>query len=176
MIAARSAARGLGAATLLAASLFCGAAHAAITFIGFGPLPIIGIRVGPPLGVATVSFNVPAAQVGSGIPITGTPVILIAALARFPASTPPPVFTISVDSSAPLTNGTSTIPMTEFSWTSQDGDIPSGTFQGTASQVIFGPATAAIVVTDQLTFSYANDRVFDVGTYVGQVTYTAAVP
>ncbi len=176
MIAARLAAEKLGAAALVAALLVIQPASAAITFIGFGPLPVVGIRVGPPVGVATVSFNVPAALVGSGTPITGTPTIFIAALARFPASDPPPVFTVSVDSSTPLSNGAATIPMTEFSWTSQDGDIPNGTFQGTASQVIFGPATAAIVVSDQLTFSFANDQVYDVGTYVGKVTYTAAVP
>ena len=37
---------------------------------------------------------------------------------------------LTVDSSIPLTNGAATLPFTEISWTSRDGDVPAGRFDG----------------------------------------------
>lgn len=150
-------------------------ASAQIFYIGFGA-PQIGIRVGQPTGVSTVDVNVPVNNIGDGTPIVGTPAVFVGAYARAPFSFPYPVFTMSVDSSLPLSNGSETIPFTEISWTSAAGDIPSGTFTGGNSQVILGPIIAAFVVTDTHTFEYANTDLIASGSYTGRVTYTAAVP
>ena len=115
---------------------FCSFAVATITFLGRGAPPVVEVRVGQPAGVTTVDFSVPANSVGSGTPVTGTPAVLVAALARHPA---PRVFTLSVDSSMALSNGADTIDFTEISWISTEGDIASGSFLGTSGQVIFGP-------------------------------------
>ena len=84
---------------------FAPLSHAAITFIGFGATPIVAVRVGQPAGISTVDVTVPGDQVGSGTPVVGTPPIFVGALAQAPFAFPFPVFTLSVDSSVPLTNG-----------------------------------------------------------------------
>ena len=151
-------------------------AFAAFSFIGFGAPPVVGIRVGRAAGVSTVRVNVPANRVGDGSPVRGNPPIFVGAFARHPFTFPFPVFTLSVDSSIPLTNGVENIPFTEMSWTARDGDIPDGAYTGSTSQVILGPIIAAFVVTDRHRFSYANTQVVSAGIYTGRVTYTAAVP
>ncbi len=156
--------------------LVCPLAEAAITFVGFAAPPDIAVRVGAPSGVSTVDFAVPAAGVGSGPPVTGTPGVFIGALARHPFTFPFPVFTLSVDSSVAMTNGTENINFNQISWTATEGDIPSGTFSGASAQVILGPLLAAFIVTDTHTFEYANSTVMAAGTYTGRVTYTAAIP
>jgi hypothetical protein len=107
--------------------------------------------------------------------VVGGPSVFVGALARHPFTFPFPVFTLSVDSSVPLTNGIDTIPLTEISWVATEGTIPSGTFNGTNSQVIFGPFIAAFIATDTHTFVYANNTVLSSGNYTGRVIYTAAV-
>ena len=122
---------------------------------------------------------VPADRVGDGTPVAGAPdSVLIDAYARMPNIVRAWMtqFIISVDSSMPLSNGGSTIPFTDISWTAQDGDIPSGRFQGVPGQVILGPTRAFFRVRDWHTFYYANDRVVPAGVYSGQVTYTISIP
>jgi hypothetical protein len=76
----------------------------------------------------------------------------------------------------PLSNGSGgSIPLTSISWTSSDGSIPSGSFNGTASQLLASfPSPARI--TDTHTFTFANDTLYDPGTYNGQITYTWSAP
>ena len=119
------------------------------------------------------------ANIGDGTPIQGAPgSILIEASARrttfFEA-----IFTqfvISVDSSIPLSSGSHTIPFTEIYWTAEQGDIPSGSFNGSPAQVILEPTSTLWQVSDRHTFYYRNDQVVPAGTYTGRVTYTAAIP
>ena len=152
------------------------AAEATITFVGFGAPPVVAVRIGQPAGIATIDFNVPANAVGSGTPVAGTPSVFVGALARHPFAFPFPVFTLTVDSSTPMSNGAETINFTEIQWVSTEADIPSGSFNGSNGQVILGPIIAAFSVTDTHTFVYANSAVIAAGTYVGRVTYTAALP
>jgi hypothetical protein len=154
-------------------------AHAEMVFIGWGAPAEIRLRVGAPVGITTVNHSVPATNVGDGTPIAGTPnSVLIEASARraniWQAFTTN--FIISVDSSVPLSSGGNTISFTDISWTAQDGDIPSGSFNGIPGQVILGPTTAFLQVRDWHTFYYNNIRIVPYGIYTGRVTYTAAVP
>ena len=153
--------------------------RAEITFILWGAPSEIRLRVGAATGVTTVTHDVPVANIGDGTPIAGTPnSILIEASARR-ANVIEALFTnftISVDSSIPLSSGSHTIPFTDISWTAQDGDIPSGSFTGDPAQVILGPTRTLWQVRDWHTFYYNNVRVVPSGTYTGRVTYTAAIP
>lgn len=155
--------------------LVINSASSNVSFIGFGAPAVVAVRVGQSAGVSTVDIDVPVTNVGDGTPVPGNPPIFVGAVARHPFTFPLPVFTLSVDSSVPLSNGVNSIPFNEISWRSAQGDIPSGTFNGSTSQVILGPVIAAFVVTDTHTFSYANSQIYSAGTYVGRVTYTAAV-
>ena len=146
-------------------------AFAKITFVVWKAPPEVSIQVGTITGVTTVTHELPASQVGDGTPITGTPEdVLIEASAR------PAGFMITVDSSTPLSNGTHTIPFTDISWTAKKGDIPSGRFNGTSTQVILQPNLGMQRVKDRFTFIYDNTRVVPYGTYAGSVTYTVSVP
>jgi len=129
----------------------------------------LSIRIG------TVTFNVPAASTGNGTPVTGSEAIDIRLVIRAPATAPLTGF-LSVDSSVPLSNGAGgTIPLTSISWTSSDSSIPSGSFNGSASQLLASyPSAARIEATH--TFTFANDTLYDPGTYNGQITYTWSAP
>jgi len=154
-------------------------ARAEIVFIGWGAPPELRVQVGAPTGITTVVHDVPAATVGDATPIAGTPnSVLIDAYARMPNFIRAwfTQFTISVDSSVPLSNGSHTIPFTDISWTAQQGDIPSGSFQGVPGQVILGPTSAFYRVRDWHTFYYNNTRIVPSGVYTGRVTYTIAIP
>jgi hypothetical protein len=134
----------------------------------------LSIRVGGG-NISTVTFDVPAANTGNGIPIAGSQQIDIRLVIRAPASRPLIGF-LSVDSSVPLSNGAGgSIPLTSISWTASDGSIPSGSFNGTSNQLLASfPSSARI--TDTHTFSFANDALYDPGTYNGQITYTWSAP
>jgi hypothetical protein len=81
-----------------------------------------------------------------------------------------------VDSATPLDNGSGgSMPTSEIEWTSDDGDIPSGSFLGLTNQPLAN-FTSSVQVTDTHTFQYKNQNVYDAGTYNGQVTYTWAAP
>jgi len=161
--------------------LFClvSPLQAAVYLIWFGAPEELYIRVGAVSGITTVIHAVPAASIGDGTPITGAPnQVFIEAWARqsnfWGALTRR--FIVTADSSTPMTNGTDTIPFDEISWTSQDGSIPDGRFNGTSSQIILGQTLALFGVNDQLTFVYDNTRLVPAGTYAGSVTYTVSIP
>jgi hypothetical protein len=138
--------------------------------------PKITIQVGSPGNkIDTVIFTVPNTKPGDGTPIEGSNNFAINLTIRATASNPLTAF-LTVDSATPLDNGHgSAIPAAKISWTTRDGEIPSGTFAGTSNQLL-ATYTSSVRVRDRLTFFYANDTVYDAGTYNGQVTYTWFVP
>lgn len=149
------------------------ASHISIT----GPPPQLHLAVGT-LGatVDTVTFTVPANVVGSGTPIAGSQTVLIEVAARRSGGSGGPTTVLLIaNSSRPLTSGTSSIPMTQISWTSTNGIIPSGTFNGTATQQIFSffAPNGTTRQEDTHTFIYANTGIYPAGTYTTTVTYTA---
>ena len=84
--------------------------------------------------------------------------------------------TLRADSSSPLTNGSTTIPFTEISWTAA-GNFSSGAFSGAAAQQLdqfTGPGNR----TGSYAFSYANNNYYPatVAPYNGTVTYTLSSP
>ena len=153
--------------------------QAAIYLIWFGAPEELYIRVGAVSGITTVTHDVPVANIGDGTPITGVPnQVFIEAWARrssfWGALTTR--FMVTADSSTPLRSGTHSIPFTDISWTSQDGSIPNGRFNGTSGQIILSDTLALFGVNDQLTFVYDNTRVVPAGNYAGSVTYTVSIP
>ena len=142
--------------------------------------PQIKIRVGGSGGnISEVAFTVPAAQLGDGTAITGSQTIRIQVQIRASGANPLTAF-LTVDS---LTNpleidnpgSTSTIPFSHISWTSRDGDIPSGSFTETVDQPIVDFVSSQRY-RDFHTFSYENTLDLEAGTYNGHVIYTWAVP
>jgi hypothetical protein len=143
--------------------------------IGHGSSSDYGL-LGPPAGqVDEVAFTIPAGgQVGDGTPIVGAPVIPIMLLGYSGVNRAN--YVVTMNSSAGLVNGRGDrIDFSEFTWTSQDGDIPSGQFDGSANQLLqqytgHGRRTRGIV--DYLTFSFTNTQIHPGGTYSGRVVYT----
>ncbi len=161
---------------VLAIALGCPLAQASHITIT-GPPPQLHLGVGT-LGatIDTVSFNVPAGDEGSGTPVAGSQSILVEMAVRRGGFIT--IAFVQANSSTPLTSGPNSIPMTEISWTSANGIIPSGTFDGSASQTVlflfaFGGGTRRR--EDTLTFSYANTTAPPAGTYQSTVVYTATV-
>ncbi|MGW8369133.1 MAG: hypothetical protein ACWGPN_10695 [Gammaproteobacteria bacterium] len=141
--------------------------------VGSGSLSDYGLP-GPPSVVDVVTFDLTTAQVGDGTPILGTPVIPFLFIGY--GGNNRSRYSVTIDSSAGLINQSGVrIPFTDFSWISQDGDIPSGQFDGSGNQLLqtydFRGRRARGVV-DYLTFSYANTDVYPAGNYSGRVTYT----
>jgi hypothetical protein len=151
-------------------------ALAAVITLNDKAKPKITIQVGSPGNqIDTVTFTVPNTTPGDGTPITGSNNITINLAIRATAANPLTAF-LTVDSATPLNNGHgNTIPAAKISWTTSDGEIPSGTFAGTSNQLL-ATYTSSVRVRDRLTFFFANDTVYDAGTYNGQVTYTWFVP
>jgi hypothetical protein len=143
--------------------------------VGHGDLSILGM-FGPPAGqVDEVVFTLPpGVQSGDGTPIIGTPVMPILFLGKSGGNQAN--YRVTMNSTAGLVNATGdVIPFADFSWTTQDGDIPAGQFNGSANQLLaqynFNGNRARGVV-DYLTFAYANTVVRPGGTYTGRVVYT----
>jgi hypothetical protein len=179
---------------LLAVSL---CADAATVVIGQGGGRLI-LQIGSNGGtVNQVNFAVPGANVGNGVAVTSTNVtpasptcpantVLIDAQARSQNNNPRTA-TLSVNSSLPLTSGGSTIPFSQFAWTSSTPGgggngclaapvtIPSGAFSGAAGQSLISLNTSSrACICAQ--FRYLNQNVVSAGTYTGRVTYTLAMP
>ena len=124
--------------------------------------------------ISEVKFNVKAGELGNGSPIRGNPPIRIVVANR---ATPNYSRTavLTVDSSIPLTNGAATLPFTEISWTSRDGDVPAGRFDGTSNQFLLSFPNS-FLIRDSHRFSYENTSILEAGTYTGRVTYTLSMP
>jgi hypothetical protein len=161
---------------LLAGLAVCHAcvALAAVFTLNGNAKESLSIRIGGG-NISTVTFVVPAASTGNGTPVSGSQQIDIRLVIRAPAARPLIGF-LTVDSSVPLQNGAGgSILLTSISWTASDGSIPSGSFNGTTSQLLASfPSSARIDETH--TFSFANDALYDPGTYNGQITYTWSAP
>ena len=157
--------------------LFQGSMAEAITFnLRNDATPRLSIRVGASNNISEVSFAVPAARLGNGTPVAGSPGIRIELRIQASGANPLTGY-LSADSlSNPLTNENgNTIPFSEISWTAQDGDIPSGSFNATTSQPLVSfPSSGRI--RDRHTFSYANTVDVEAGTYSGRIVYTWAIP
>ena len=146
--------------------------------VGHGLFRRFGLS-GPPVGlVDEVEFTLPAGVVpGTGTPVTGAPEIPIALLGYSGGGQAR--FTVTMNSSVALNDGGgNTIPFNEISWSTRDGDIPDGRFDGSAAQTLLTfdrswPRGRGVV--DFLTFSYDNDTVYAAGTYTGRVVYTIAL-
>ncbi|UCG72167.1 MAG: hypothetical protein JSV45_13095 [Chromatiales bacterium] len=172
---------------LLFASLWFSTAHAlrfsvrattpfVYVQIGHGDLSSYGL-LGPPASlIDEVAFTFPAGvQSGDGTPVAGTPVIPIAFLGYSGRNRS--IYRITIDSSAGLTNiNGDSMPFSEFSWVTQDGDIPAGQFNNSPNQLLFqysqrGRRRARGIV-DYLSFSYANTQIYPAGVYTGRVFFT----
>jgi hypothetical protein len=147
--------------------------------VGSGELSIHGL-FGPPEGqIDVVSFDVPTADAaGNGVAVIGEPTIPIALLGF--GTKKETNYVVTMDSSSGLVN-TQTgaqIPFSDISWTSQDGEIPSGQFDGSPNQLLSEynfHGNRAKGVVDYLTFSYANTSVYPSGTYRGRVSFTVTL-
>jgi hypothetical protein len=85
-------------------------------------------------------------------------------------------YRVTMNSATGLVSATgAVIPFSDFRWTTQDGDIPAGQFNGASNQLLaqynFNGNRARGIV-DYLTFTYANTTVRTGGTYTGRVVYT----
>ena len=143
--------------------------------VGHGFLSTYGL-LGPPAGqIDEVTFAFPGGvSIGDGTEIIGTPVMPIAFLGYSGGNQAN--YQVTVDSSAGLVSGSGdVIPFSEIRWTTQDGHIPGGQFDGSPNQFLQqynfrGNRSRGVV--DYLTFIYSNSIVPPAGTYQGRVTYT----
>ena len=160
------------ALSLLPALLGLAPVHATTFSIAPGARALL-VQIGTAGGtIDRVTFTLTAANVGNGTPVVGTPAVLVNVAARDTVSR---TVQVVADSSAPLTNGASTLSFTNISWTTSDGSIPAGTFSGGAGQLIVTfPTNFQLYNTH--TFRYANTQVLQPGTYTGRITYTITMP
>ena len=151
------------------------------------PAPSIYIAVGTyaPGGSATidtVSFPLGSQPVGTPVPQLEAPVLIEAAYFRATGLnfTRPWFMRVLMNPSPStgLTDGTNSIPWTEFSWTSSDpAQLPSGQFTGAADQQLVNVFTFTTIRREaSFTFEYANSAVYPGGTYTGRVTFTVTTP
>lgn len=127
---------------------------------------------------------------GNGVAVAAaTGAVPIYLRVRAPASVLPQQITVTVSSPANLTclSGCGTIPFSEISWTVTNpaaGDFVNGALGGTST--ILGPVTfngflggffgGTYLVTNNLSFAYANSAPRAAGRYTGRVTYTVTLP
>jgi hypothetical protein len=138
-------------------------------------------------GRPTVTFNVPAAQLGNGTPIVGTPTLEFEMSVRRPGGGGAPNLTATMTATAPaaLFSGANQIPITAISWTSVAiAGAPAGTTVIPNGSFVAGPQTIVTRTTTgggrfyaggALTFRYANTTVYPQGTYgPATINYTAS--
>jgi hypothetical protein len=165
---------------ILACALWSAIADAIIINLNNRATTRLSIRVGGGGNtISEVSFSVPATQLGNSTAITGTPDIRFRLQIRASGASPVTA-SLSVDSPASLENtdiaSSSSIPFSDISWVSRDGDIPSGSFAGTGPGQHIVDVQSSQRYIDFHTFSYANTATLEAGTYEGRVIYTFAAP
>lgn len=195
----------LAAGALLAAS---GCALAVVTFSNFtSGARNITLQVGSDnRTINTVTFDVlgtdiaPSAGPVEGVPGNGAPATspangILVVLTTRRRGNAPDVVRLTADSAGGLvcqtgvcTSNPVTIPFTTIGWTSYEvgggafsAGLPSGSFNGSASQTLFSttiPASSGtgIEVRNVLVFRYDNATLYPSGVYRGRVVYTATVP
>ena len=161
------------------------AARAETTIIGSGAAEIyVGAGYSNPT-LDTIHFRVPGAKVGDGSPIAGLEnqsrrSTLVDARIRAPRAYSR-IGIWTVDSSQPLTCatpascGNTTIPMNQFRWVSQGGEIGDGSFDGSTNQPLYSFPNSRYVYVFK-TYYYANDTIVPAGRYTGRVVYTLTMP
>jgi len=143
--------------------------------VGHGLISGYGMFGGPASLIDEVVFNFPAGvQPGDGTAVVGTPVIPIAFLGYSGSNRSN--YRVTIDSSGGLINGNGErMPFSEFSWTTEDGNIPGGQFDNSATQFLqqyaFRGRRGAGVV-DYLSFAYRNTQIYPSGDYSGRVVFT----
>ena len=138
-------------------------------------------------GTPTVTFTVPAAQVGNGTAVTGIPTLEFEMSIQRAAGGGAPNLTATMTATAPaaLFSGANQIPITTISWTSVAiAGAPAGTTVIPGGSFVAGPQTIVsrtttgggnFYVGGALTFRYANTTVYPQGTYgPATVNYTAS--
>ncbi|HSD96929.1 MAG TPA: hypothetical protein VLB06_07290 [Sulfuricaulis sp.] len=136
-------------------------------------------------GTPTVTFTVPAAQVGNGTPVVGTPTLEFEMSVRRARFGPNLTATMTATAPATLASGGNSIPITAISWTSVAiAGSPGGTTVIPNGSFVAGPQTIVTRTTTgggsfyaggALTFRFANAAVYPQGTYgPAIVNYTAS--
>ena len=172
--------RKLAVLFILACALWSAIADAIIINLNNRATTRLSIRVGGGGNtISEVSFSVPATQLGNSTAITGPPDIRFRLQSRASGASPVTA-SLSVDSPASLDTtviaSSSSIPFSDISWVSRDGDIPSGSFAGTGPGQHIVDVQSSQRYIDFHTFSYANTATLEAGTYEGRVIYTFAAP
>ena len=181
--------RGFAHALLLALSAVLSTPSQAQRIVITLPPPSIYIAVGS-MGatIDTVAFPLGAQPVGTPIPQLGAAVLFEVAYSRGAGGSSPNRVTVNMAPTplAGLTDGFTSVPWTEISWTSTpdpastaNTSVPSGAFTGAASQELFNftaPANQMKWAGASLLYQYANSAPVPSGTYNGRVTFTAITP
>lgn len=134
----------------------------------------------------TVTFTVPAAQLGNGTAVVGIPTLEFEMSIQSQALGPNLTATMTYTAPANLSSGGNQIPISTISWTSvaiagaPGGTtlIPGGTFAA-GSHAIRSITSAGgnTYAGGALTFQFANTTIYPAGTYGGPlqpVNYTAS--
>lgn len=162
---------------------------------------LLFFRIGPAAWPATSSVQstaaftlTPSIPAVPTVPVTGSnqPANWSGAAPFFTVSSPAQVLPVEVRSNAgtvglnasassPLSNGTSTIPLSQIVIASSDSGLPAPPVPATSTGAtvnVSGTDFANLVTlrTANWTFSYANSANRVAGTYTGQVTFTASTP
>lgn len=135
-------------------------------------------------GTPTVTFTVPAAQVGNGTPVVGTPTLEFEMSVRRARFGPNLTATMTATAPANLSSGGSQIPISDIGWTSAAiAGAPGGTTVIPNGSFIGGPQTIVSITTagggnynagGVLTFRFANTTVYPGGTYGPATVYYTA--
>jgi hypothetical protein len=169
----------------------------AVAFLHGSPASAAWVGINPPrnavilrinfVGRPTVTFTVPAAQLGNGTAVVGIPTLEFEMSIQRAAGGGAPNLTATMTATAPanLFSGGNQIPITTISWTSVAiAGAPAGTTVIPSGSFVAGPQTIVTRTTTgggnfyvggALTFRYANTTVYPQGTYgPATVNYTAS--
>lgn len=149
--------------------------------------------------INTVSVTVPATSVGNGVPqpMTSNSTQAASPYDGYPVCSPPAqvyvgasyrqpgnntgaaAATLQITAPTTLSNGLSTLPMSQISWASSalgnpTADIPAGAFTGGTQFLV--NIRRNTWVENCFTYSYANAAMVAAGVYLGRAVFTLLVP